>query len=362
MTLRSNLRALAVATTALFTGCDGEAVESDVSFVATKPPRQWEVEPVREGNLRFATLNIRNFPSETFGLEAAGGAGQGGAGMGGSPVSGGAPAAPVRALDTTDQEMLLDLLEKLDFDVLAVQEIRDPASLDGVLRRLEERTGRTYASAYSTNELSGNDQRVGLLVDAGSVDLSDAKEHASIDVTGTLRAGLSARVVSRKEQGVDLSVLVLHLASGESVKRAGLRAQQAAAASAVAAELAASASDEDVMVLGDLNTAREEAEYGALDAAFASSLPIERHDNPSGCTSYFVKNKLGTLAPSTIDQVLTASLDELDSEVPIVSGAHCYERSCTPFESDGPETGTTYWGVSDHCPVYFELRDADLDG
>ena len=86
-----------------------------------------------------------------------------------------------------------------------------------------------------------------------------------------------------------------------------------------------------------------------------------RHDNESACTSYYVKNKSGALRPSLLDQVYVSSLDELDREVPLRAGAHCYERSCEPFESDGAATGTTYWGVSDHCPVYFELRDERVD-
>ena len=78
-------------------------------------------------------------------------------------------------------------------------------------------------------------------------------------------------------------------------------------------------------------------------------------------TAYYVKNKLGVVAPSWIDHVYTASLSELDVDVPPVSGAHCYERSCQAFDSKGPSDSDTYWGVSDHCPVYFEIADADRD-
>jgi hypothetical protein len=54
-------------------------------------------------------------------------------------------------------------------------------------------------------------------------------------------------------------------------------------------------------------------------------------------------------------------MDERDTTVPVTVGAHCFERSCQPFESDSAEHGTSYWSVSDHCPVYFEIADVDRD-
>jgi hypothetical protein len=54
-------------------------------------------------------------------------------------------------------------------------------------------------------------------------------------------------------------------------------------------------------------------------------------------------------------------MDERDTTVQLTVGAHCYERSCQPFESDSAEHGTSYWSVSDHCPVYFEIADVDRD-
>ncbi len=336
-------------------GCDDAAVASHSSDVASRPEHAWDPAPKREGNLRVATFNIRNFPEvpppdpaeETT-----------------EPTS--TSTRAVTHLEATDEEALLGVLAELDFDVLAVQEIRDPARLDEVLATLGERVGRTYASAFSANEISGNDQQVGIVVRADRVAIADVTEHPEVDVRGTLRSGLSARLTSATEGGADLGVMVLHLASGESAKRAALRAEQAAVVADVVAERVAAWGDADFLVLGDFNTAREEEELPALDAALSRSssgegTALARLENPDGCTSYYVKNKIGLVAPSTIDQVYAASLDELDGEVPLVSGAHCAERRCVAFESDGPESGTSYWAVSDHCPVYFEIADADRD-
>jgi endonuclease/exonuclease/phosphatase family metal-dependent hydrolase len=321
-------------------GCGEDFVVGDEQNQATRPPRAWSAEPVKEGNLRVVTLNIRNYPA----------------------VEDEAAAPNERTSPSTDEGMLLDLLAELDFDVLAVEEVRDPARFEGLLAELAERTGSPgYTSAFAANTLSGNEQRVGIVVRSEKLALGDVVEHAEIDVKGTLRSGLSARVTSTRDGGADFGVLVLHLASGDSVKRATLRTEQAKAASSVVATAAASAGDQDFIVLGDLNTAREEQEYPALDEAFASAAALTRLDNEGACTSYYVKNKLGALHPSLLDQVYVSSLEELDQDVPLRAGAHCFERSCQPFESDGPDTGTTYWGVSDHCPVYFEIQDADAD-
>lgn len=101
---------------------------------------------------------------------------------------------------------------------------------------------------------------------------------------------------------------------------------------------------------------------GAFDQAMASAESgLSRQKNDSSCTTYYTKGKNPLLEPSWIDHVYLASFAERDTSVPIVSGAHCAERACEPFESSGPESGTSYWGVSDHCPVYFEIADEDRD-
>ena len=356
--------------------CSSDAVSTSEAEVGSAPTRSWTPTAKRAGNLRVATFNIRNFP-ETFAPAPADG------GVDDEDDAGAAPPerkGPVRSLDRTDEAALVDVLVKLDFDVLAVQEIRDRDALRRVLERLGERTGARYDPAFSDNAHSGNDQYVGLIVRADHARIEGAAEHAEIDTRGTLRSGLSARVVSAKPGGVDFGVLVLHLASGDSAKRAVLRAEQGFQASRVVAARQKEWGDRDFVVLGDLNTARGDAELVGLDDALAGHAPplaedagargepppptgLSRQDNVSGCSSYYVKGSgSATVHPSLIDQVYLASMSERDTSVPLTAGAHCAERACAAFESDSPQSGTTYWGVSDHCPVYFEVRDTDDDG
>jgi endonuclease/exonuclease/phosphatase family metal-dependent hydrolase len=375
--LRAFTLGSAAALVAGLVACSSDAIGTSEAEVGSAPTRAWTPEAKRAGNLRVATFNIRNFP-ETF-APAAADAGptdeDDDAGTAEAPARKG----PVRSLDRTDEAALVEVLVKLDFDVLAVQEIRDRDALRRVLERLGERTGTRYDAAFSDNAHSGNDQYVGLIVRADHARIEGAREHAEIDPRGTLRAGLSARVVSQKPGGADFGVLVLHLASGDSAKRAVLRAEQGFQASRVVAERQKEWADRDFVVLGDLNTARGDAELVGLDDALGGVAPplaedagtrgdapaatgLERQKNDSGCSSYYVKGSgSATVHPSLIDQVYLASMSERDTSVPLAAGAHCAERACAAFESDSAESGTTYWGVSDHCPVYFEVRDADDD-
>ena len=324
--------------------------------VGTKPERAWTPAPVKAGNLRIATFNIRNFPKDTMGA----------AGNGGAPAADGGPAdeeppaeiAPRRDPET-DLAMLIELLDKLDFDVLGVEEINDSSALDAVLERLGEKNGRRYASVYTTEW--PHPQRVGIVVRADRLRIESPEEHPEIATRPTMRAGLSARIVSQKSGGADFGMLVLHLASGDSAGRAKLRAEQAAQAASVVAARQRELGDEDFIVVGDLNTARAD-EMPSFDEAIAQASGLSRQRNASGCSTYYVKGKGNPLLePSMIDHVYTSSLAERDDAVALTSGAHCAERACAPFESSGEESGTSYWGVSDHCPVYFEIADEDRD-
>lgn len=348
----------AFATIATACSAGDDAASTDESNVGSKPEREWKPGPPKAGNLRIATFNIRNFPHDTMGQDA------------GTPDAGGDGGAvpdqdkrstfvPKKQSDT-DIAMLVDILDRLDFDLLAVQEINDPKEFAAILEQLGKKNGRTYLSEF---DLSWeHPQHVGIVVRADRLKLEDVKVYPEVATRPTMRSAISARVKSVKAGGVDFGVMSVHLASGDTEGRAGIRAAQATQAAAVIAARQADAKDGDFIVLGDMNTAREEQEYGGLDSAYAqNATTLQRQKNDLGCTSYYSDKKVVEVQPSTIDQVYTASLAERDTSVPLTAGAHCYERACKPFESDSKEHGTSYWAVSDHCPTYFEVKDVDQD-
>jgi endonuclease/exonuclease/phosphatase family metal-dependent hydrolase len=303
-------------------------------------PEAWRPAPKAEHNLRIVTFNIRNFPE----------------------VEPSNPDAdpPVSYLLATDWDALLDVLEALDFDLLAVQEIRDPAAFEEVLALLGDRTGATYTAAFTANE-NGNPQHLGLVVNDATLTMDAVEEHPELDLSGRLRPALSARVASVAEGGADFNVVVLHLAAGDSHRRVDLRLEQMALANDVTAALVETTGDSDVIVLGDLNTARGAEELAGLDEAVAP-FGLLRQELPHGCSAYYVPNSSNpAVRPTWTDQVLVGDLLELDEEVPFVAGAHCAERLCERFESTDADTGSAFFDVSDHCPVYGELRNVDLD-
>ncbi len=331
-------RGLGLASWMWCAACAPPAIGSD----AANASETWSPPAPAEGHLRVATFNIRNYPTLP-------------------PSDDAAPRPePLSYQLETDDEALLDVLSRLQFDVLAVQEIVDTERFAALLEQLSERTGRAYASAFSTNEHSGNAQHVGVVVAADAATIAWTREHPEVDPKGTLRSGLSARIESTLDGGATFGLMSLHLASGDSGKRAELRAEQAAQVAGIVAAQRLETGDGDYVVAGDLNTAREADELPALDAAFGSELGRQPID--ASCTSYWIKKSSNPLLrPSHLDHVYLASSGEGAAPVEVAVGAHCAVQQCQPYESTSPDTGGSFWGVSDHCPLYFEIADQDDD-
>lgn len=345
---------LLIAAGAVF-GCSAEDGTSSTgeSEIGTRPPKAWTPSAKKTGNLRIATYNIRNFPKDVMG-DPDGGADAGAVAEEPETTS------LARSQKETDLALAVEILDKLDFDVLAVQEINDPAAFEALLGRLGAKNGHRYEARFSTDW--PHVQHTGIVVRADRARIEAPKIHADVATRPTMRAGFSARIVSTKEGGADFGLLVLHLASGDSAGRAKLRAEQASFAAKAVAERKAEMGDDDFIVVGDFNTALQDEEMPSFDTVMAGAESgLARQKNDSACTTYYTKGKDPLLQPSWIDHVYASSLAERDTSVPITAGAHCAERSCQPFESSGPESGTSYWGVSDHCPVYFEIVDQDRD-
>ena len=314
--------------------CGGEP---DVDTNTADATATWRPKAKRQGNLRFATFNIRNFPVAADMVDSG--------------------KQPVAYQLETDQDRLRRVLDTLNADVIAVQEIWDGEELQRLVDRLAPEY--TYQAVFATNDWSP--QHVGLLVNTAKLTIEWKRDHPEVDITKSMRSGLSVRLVSKEDDGVDLTVMALHLASGESPSRGNLRRQQAEVAAGIVAAEIEELGDDDYLVLGDLNTARGEAELVDIDAAFAGA-DLSRRANGTGCTAYFAENsKKPAVTGSVIDQVYIHGLGELDGSVPLLSGTHCAVHQCQGFESRDLQSGGTYWSVSDHCPVYFEIEDAGDD-
>ena len=333
-------------TTALLMGALslGAAACGGVDAAEHASTETWRAEPVREGNLRVATFNIRNYPT-----------------LPPRPDQEPRP-DPLSYSLHTDDDALIGVLAALEFDVLAVQEIVDTERFTALLAELTEVTGRDYHAVFSDNAHSDNAQHVGVIVADDLASIAWTREHPEVDTRGTLRSGLSARIESHAEDGIDFGLMVLHLASGSSNKRAELRATQAEVVATIVQDEQAETGDADYLVMGDLNTARGEEELVTLDVTLADGTGLVRNEVAAGCSSYWVKKSTNPLLRvSLLDHIYHAGMTERDAEVRVAVGAHCAVNACQQFESTSPDTGGTFWDVSDHCPVYFEVTDTDDD-
>jgi endonuclease/exonuclease/phosphatase family metal-dependent hydrolase len=294
------------------------------------------VPAVAEGHFRVATWNIRFFPEPS-----------------------------------TDVDRTGEILGSLDADVVAVQEIADPAALSALLERLNADLARRALDSgsaaprhyrFELAESGGHGgQYVGYIYDEKAVLLSGVETLTSLQMTPDLRPGLFARVKSRRG-GVDFQIVVMHTDSGTKDRDYQNRLRFL---DSLQVELPGRLhEDGDVIVLGDLNTmgrlpedglprVRAEQEIANLDET-AGDMGLRRLTNSPSCTEYYRGRG------SFLDHILvTSAMAEAPSESVARVFGYCAEAECQPIDQD--HMPYDYLFVSDHCPVVIDLIDADRD-
>jgi endonuclease/exonuclease/phosphatase family metal-dependent hydrolase len=117
--------------------------------------------------------------------------------------------------------------------------------------------------------------------------------------------------------------------------------------------------DPDVILRGDFNTmgGREigpTEELGLADELlFAANL--RRLPNETGCSQYWdgPGERDGIFRPSLLDHVF---LGGLKATAPARSWLHCERLQCGELVSRIGQEDGTFFDVSDHCPVTFEVE------
>lgn len=294
-----------------------------------------------EGTLRIASWNVRNFPLDERPQEAD---------LGYS-----------RRTNICDFEAALG---GLNADLFGLQEVNDIRRFGPILERAcagspmqvrysarGGRFGQHLAIAWddSVLELVGNPvDIVGLALDPG------------------MRPAFAGYLRSRRAGGVDFTVVVVHLESGPG--NFGRRRSQNRALAAWIEGWIEEIGDPDFVVLGDFNTTGSprggvEGELQSVDAVLGR-VGLERLENSLGCTSYWegTGDRDGVQTPSLIDHVFLRGFGPEMIAAPLEVWLHCSRWQCGEFISrPGGEDGT-FWDVSDHCPLTFEIRDANLEG
>lgn len=293
------------------------------------------------GNLRIAVWNIRNFPIDER------------------------PQFPdlgySRLTNICDLE---DTLRGLDADVFALSEICDTRRFPPILQRAGR--GRDYevmfaggAGQFGQHAGAAWDQR--LIEPAGGY-----VEIETVALDPALRSALATYLASVREDGVDFTLVSVHLAAGPKGFQSRLRQYRALAD--WVKEWVVDVGDDDVVVAGDFNTTGPPGgttldELRVADQMLAEA-GLRRLVNVTGCTEYWEgrgREPDGIQVASSLDHVYVRSLEELDTSVPLQAWLHCRRMRCADLESRPGAEDATFWDVSDHCPLTFEIVDRDLD-
>ncbi|MBL8605819.1 MAG: endonuclease/exonuclease/phosphatase family protein [Myxococcales bacterium] len=249
----------------------------------------------------------------------------------------------------TDLARLTEIVSAVDPDVLALQEVAEPARVKELARRLSA-GGRRYASTVSR---CGDKLRLALVYDTAAVKLTSTEEIPDLDPNkggcdGNERPGLVARF---ERDGRAFRLLVVHLAAGSDPARFAKRKEQWRRVYALVAKMRRESSD-PVIVVGDVNStgylddANGERSF-VRDSAKSEGLSLE--SDGLGCTEYF--GPRGRLSPSLLDHVV-ATPGAIRWATPRVHG-YCPALRCEPHQGEPPRDFTA---VSDHCPVSFRVK------
>lgn len=249
--------------------------------------------------------------------------------------------------EPTDVDRLARVILDARPDVLALQEIIDPAAVEALEGRLLALGGARYRHA-----LARCGGRRGLLVGylySARVSRVRIEEFPSLEPGGACEGDDRAGLVGVFRAGsVELSALTLHLAAGSEPERVERRRAQWDRALAIAERLR-HAGAARVIVLGDANST------GWLDDRGGERAFITERARRAGlavatanvaCTEFW-------RAPSK--RFEASVLDHILSAPGIVSNAmvhgYCARLACTAHDEPTAEYAT----VSDHCPVTVDL-------
>ncbi len=305
-------------------------------------PSVGEMPPAPPGadHLRIASWNVRNFPLDERPQD--------------------------RDLGYSRRTNICDLQEALaglDAHILGLQEVNDTRRFPPILRRAypDRKMGIRFSAGGGRHG-----QHLAIAWDVGALEL--LSEPVDIDATifeAGMRPAFAAHFRSRRQSGLDFTVIVVHHESGP--RNFGDRRKQNRALADWIEARVQEIDDPDVILLGDFNTTGSprggiDGELQSMDAILGRA-GLRRLHNQLGCSSYWEGggDRDGVQKPSLLDHVFLGGFGSGEPVVPIQPWLHCARLQCADLISyPGKEDGT-FWDVSDHCPLTFEIRDADVE-
>ena len=299
------------------------------------------------GSARIATWNLRWFPD-------------GGPGRRPKPNN----------EQATDVEWLACAIAWLDVDVVVLQEIKLHPEARATIVRLRtlldrETRGRWQAEFDRCPNESG--QHVGFLFDGRRVIAQKWTTYPSLNPHGEpckdqLRPGFGGYF--RFQGGFDTHLIAAHLKSGGERRALMLREKSFEGVAAALAAARALVADDDVLLVGDLNTMgcpecspplSAADELTRIERLLNTGMPLLRRVEADGsCSEYFQGQ--GVL----LDHFLvTPGLRELPQKTRARLSGYCAETGCRVIAAQ--QMPRAHQRLSDHCPLVLELVDQDLD-
>ena len=298
-------------------------------------------QPAPPGSLRLAQWNLRNFPLDER---------QQTSDLGFS-----------RRTNICDLEAVLG---GLDAHVLGLQEICDTRRFPPILRRAAgERPMRVLFSGGG----GGSFRHLFHAWDDHVLELAGGPvEITEVALDQGMRPAFAVYLRSRRPGGVDFTFVVVHLQS--RVEGFPDRRRQNRALARWVDEWVDKIGDPDLILLGDFNTAGSprgglEGELQSMDTILGRA-GLNRLPNATGCSEYWDGGgeRDGVQVPSLLDHVYMRGFGSDPLTVPLQAWLHCARFDCSELVSRQGEEDGTFWDVSDHCPLTFEIRDADSEG
>ncbi len=289
--------------------------------------------PVSPTAVRIALWNVRNFPLDSR------------------------PQDPDLGFSRrTNFADLEDALRGLDADVLGFEEITDPQTFSEIL----ERAGgdRTYRLSFGTRG-GPHDQFIALAWDENRIErVGEIEEIEGVAVTERFKPALVGTFRFRNDPTLEFTVIQVHLAAAPWGFR-HRRGQYQALTTWIDAHSMGS-ERANVIVQGDFNVTgweggSYEEERDLLDGLMRGA-GLRRSPNASGCTEYWEGGgeRDGIQIPALLDLVYLKGFEGRNVSKPR-SWLHCRRLGCKELKSIAGAEDGTFWDVSDHCPVTYEI-------
>jgi hypothetical protein len=284
------------------------------------------------GEVRIAHFNLRNFPLDE------------------RPQS--ADLGFSRRTNICDLE---DVLAGLDAQVMGFVEVCDTRRFPPILRQAGG--DRPMRILFSHGGGSGG-QHLAVAWDGDAFELVEGPiEIDAVVVKPGLRPALAVRLRSKLDPKMDFTVVEVHLDSGRDDLQH--RLDQVRLLAGWLKEWFDRTGDPDLILQGDFNTmggrrVSAEEELEQVDAILAE-VGLDRLDNATGCSQYWDGSggADGVFTASLLDHVY---LSGLAASGPARSWLHCERLQCGDLVSRPGQEDGTFFDVSDHCPVTFEVR------